>query len=107
MKNKLALLLLLIFVAGILAACEQPPGEVSGMIKYADGRPASVKVRFFDSANKQISEASSNMDGTYYTGKSIPPGTYTVKCFKGEEQVGTDQSVTVDADGSSVLNITI
>jgi hypothetical protein len=107
MRNKLALLLLFIFVVGALIACEQPPGEVTGMVKYADGRPASVKIRFFDSAGKQAVEASSSVDGVYYTGKTLLPGTYTVKCFKGEEQVGTEQSVTVESEGSQVLNITI
>jgi hypothetical protein len=107
MRNKLGLLLLCIFVVGILAACEQPPAEVTGMVKYADGRPASVKIRFFDSAGKQTAEATSTPDGVYYTGKVLPPGDYTVKCFKGEEQLGTEQTVSVDADGSKVLNITL
>src|SRR5512135_1259316 len=107
MKRAIALLLLFIFVAGILAACEQPPGEVSGMVKYADGRPASVTIRFF-TGDKQVYEASSGMDGTYYSGKNLPPGSYTVKCFKGEEELTIDpNTVTVDADGSSVLNIKI
>jgi hypothetical protein len=107
MRKKLALLLLFIFVTGILVACEQPPGEVTGMVTYADGRPASVKIRFFDAKGTQIYEASSSVDGVYYTGKNIPPGTFKVKCFKGEEQVGTEQEVQVDPDGSKVLNITI
>jgi hypothetical protein len=108
MRNKIALILLFVLVVGVLAACEQAPGEVSGMVKYSDGRPASVTIRFFDSANKQVTEATSSSDGTYYTGKNLSPGTYTVKCFKGEEELKIDKnSATVEADGSFVLNITI
>jgi hypothetical protein len=107
LKTKLSLLLLILFVAGILIACEQPPGEFTGTTKYADGRPASVIVKIFDAADKVVAETTSSVDGVWYTGRVIMPGTYTIKCFRGDAEVGSVASQTIEADGSIAVDVTV
>ncbi len=107
MKTKLSLLLIVLFVAGILIACEQAPGEFTGTTKYADGRAASVTVKVFDSADKVVTETTSSVDGVWYTGRVIQPGTYTIKCFRGEMEVGSSPSQTIEADGSLAVDLVV
>lgn len=107
MRMKYGLLLIALFIAGLLAACEIAPGEITGKVTYSDGRSASVMIRIFDASNNVVCTASSSTSGTFYTGRTIPAGTYTVRAFKGEEQLGEDYEVTVDPDASVVCNIVI
>ena len=107
MRINYALLLLTIFAAGLLAACEVAPGEITGKVTYSDGRAASVMIKVFDFSNNVVHTASSSAAGVYYTGRRIPPGDYTVRAFRGDEQVGEDYQVTVEPDSSMVCNIVI
>lgn len=107
LKTKLSLLVIVLFVAGILIACEQPPGELTGTTKYADGRPASVFVKVFDASGKVATETTSSVDGVWYTGRVLVPGTYTVKCFRGDAEVGISTPQTVEADGSIAIDIVV
>ncbi len=107
MRMKFGLLLIALFTAGLFASCEVPPGEISGKVTYSDGRSASVIVKVFDLSNNVVHTVSTTMSGTYYTGRRIPPGTYIVRAFKRDEQVGEDHEVTVQADASVICNIVI
>ena len=107
LKTKLSLLLITLFVAGILIACEVAPGEFTGTTKYADGRPASVIVKVFDSSGKSVAETTSSVDGVWYTGRVIVPGTYTIKCFRGDAEVGSSTPQTIEADGSLAVDVVV
>ena len=107
MKTKYALLLITIFAAALLAACEVVPGEITGKVTYSDGRAASVMIKVFDTSNNAVHTTSSSTGGTYYTGRRIPPGAYTLRAFKGDEQVGEDYEVTVEPDASVVCNMVV
>ncbi len=107
MRMKIGLLLIALFTAGLLAACEVAPGEISGKVTYSDGRDATVIVKVFDLSNNVVHTVSTTTGGTYYTGRRIPPGTYVVRAFKRDEQVGEEHKVTVQADASVVCNIVI
>jgi len=107
MRMKYGLFLIALFAAGLLAACETAPCEITGKVTYTDGRSASVMIRIFDAQNNVVHAASSSMGGVYYTGRRIPPGTYIVRAFKGDEQVGEDVEAIVDPDASVVCNIVI
>lgn len=107
MKNRLSILLILLFAASILFACEQPPGEFTGMVKFADGRPASVIVKVFDSSGRAITETASTSDGVFYTGKVIPTGSYTIKCFRADEEVGASETLQMESDGSVAVEIVV
>jgi len=107
MRMKYGFLLIALFVAGLLAACETAPGEITGKVTYSNGRDASVMIKVFDASGNVVHTASSSTGGVYYTGRRIPPGTYIVRAFKGDEQVGEDHEVTVDPDASVVCNIVI
>ncbi len=107
LKMKGLNLLLILFVSGLLIACEQPPGEITGSTRFADGRPTSVIIKVFDASNRVVTETASTVDGVFYTGRVIPPGSYTVKCFRGEEEVGTSEVIRIEADGSIVQDIIV
>jgi len=107
MRMKYGFLLVAILAAGLLASCEVTPGEITGKVTYSDGRAASVMIKVFDASNNAVHTTSSGTGGTYYTGRRIPPGTYTVRAFKGDEQVGEDYEVTLEPDASVVCNIVI
>ena len=64
-------------------------------------------IKVFDSSNNVVNTVSTGSSGTYYTGRRIPPGTYTIRAFRANEQVGEDYEVTLEPDGSSVCNIVI
>lgn len=110
MITKAAYLLVgLILLGAVLASCESVPGEVSGMISYADGRGASVKIVLTNDAGVEGWSGTSDTDGVFYSGKVIPPGTYTVTLFKGEGVAIEHEPKTVDItpDGTTTLTMTI
>ncbi len=107
MKIKYGLLLIVLITVALLAACEQAPGEITGKVTYADGRDAAVMVKIFDTSGGLVHTTSTSTGGVYYSGRRIPPGTYIVRAFRGDEQLGEDHEVTVDPDASVVCNIVI
>jgi hypothetical protein len=107
MRIKYGLVLIALLTTAILAACENAPGEITGKVTYADGRDAAVMVKIFDASNKVVHTVSTSTGGVYYSGRRIPPGIYTVRVFRGDEQLGEDHEVTVDPDASVVCNIVI
>lgn len=103
------LLVCLILMGAVLASCESTPGEVSGAIKYADGRGASVRIVLTSDAGVEAWSGSSDTDGVFYSGKVVPPGTYKVTLFKGDGTPIAHESKTVDIrpDGTATLLMTI
>jgi len=102
--------LLVVAIAALLIACEQQPGEITGRAFRADGRPASVKVQVVDAKGTVVFEGSSDyLSGSWYTGETIKPGTYTVCYFSatGEHYEGKDQQVTVRTGGSEAVSQTL
>jgi len=92
----------------LLVACEQAPGEVSGMVRYADGRTASVLIKILDMNGNVVKAITSASDGTYYTQKVIPPGKYKVVLFSSDgDPLNVEAEITMAADGSVVQNFTI
>jgi hypothetical protein len=107
MRIKYGLLLLILVMAALFAACEQAPGEITGQVTKSDGSQVSAIIKVYNSAGNVVERTSSNTRGVYYTGRTLPPGKYTVRAFKRGEQVGEDYEVTVTPDGSIVCNIVI
>ncbi len=111
MITRIAYLLVCLFLLGaVLASCESTPGEVSGMIKYADGRGASVMIVLTNTAtNEEGWSGTSNSDGVFYSGKVIPPGEYSVTLFKpdGTKIDHEAKTVTITPDGTATITVTI